>query len=108
MRSDSFHVGSVLCLLLVLHGSHGPKKLVLLLECDTHLCLLLLVLLMLFMKGLGIAGKGPVHLPGLLFKLLTVLFDQDLACFLCCFLDSIQSHYPGSVVVHALEGGVGW
>ena len=66
------------------------------------------MLLLLLMKGLGIAGKGPVHLPGPLFKLLMVLFDQDLACFLCYFLDSVQSCYLMSVVVHALEGGVGW
>ena len=102
------HVGSVLHLLLMFYGSHGPKQLVLLLEYDAHLCLLLLMLLLLLIKGLGIAGKGPVHLPGPLFKLLMVLFDQDLACFLCYFLDLIQSHYPRSVVVHVLEGGVGW
>ena len=92
----------------MLHGSHGPKHLVQLIEHGDHLCLLLLMLLLLLMKGLGIAGKGPVHLPGPLFKLLTVLFDQDLACFLYCFLDLIKSRYPGSVVVHVLERGMGW
>ena len=65
------------------------------------------MLLLLLMKGLSIAGKGPVHLPGPLFKLLMVLFDQDFARFLCFFLDLIQSRYLGSVVEHALEGGVG-
>ena len=66
------------------------------------------MLLLLLMEGLVIAGKGPVHLPGPLFKLFMVLFDQDLARFLCCYLDSIQSCYPGSVVVHALDRGMGW
>ena len=66
------------------------------------------MLLLLLMKGLGIAGKGLVHLPGPMFKLFTVLFDQDPARFLCCFLDSIQSHHLGSIVVHALERGMGW
>ena len=66
------------------------------------------MLLLLLMKGLGIAGKGPVHLPGPLFKLLTILFDQCPTCLLCYLLDLVQSRYPRGVVVHALEVGVGW
>ena len=48
-RRDTLHVGSMLRVLLVLHGSHSTEQLVLLLERCPHLCLLLLVLLLLFM-----------------------------------------------------------
>ena len=46
---DMLHVDSMLCVLLVLRGSHSTEQLVLLLERCPHLCLLLLVLLLPFM-----------------------------------------------------------